>query len=84
VVHAYNPGYSGGLRFEASLGKKLGRPYLKNKLSVVVDACYPSYLGGRGWKIVVQDQAGQLARPYLRNKLKAKGVGAQLKWCMLV
>jgi hypothetical protein len=31
---------------EASLGKKLGRPYLNNKLGVVVHACDSSYARG--------------------------------------
>jgi hypothetical protein len=31
VAHAYNPSYSGGLQFEASLGKQFMRPYLQKK-----------------------------------------------------
>jgi hypothetical protein len=29
VLHAYNPSYSGGLWFKASLGKQFVRPHLK-------------------------------------------------------
>jgi hypothetical protein len=43
-----------GSQFEASPGKKLERPYLKNKLGVVADACNSSYLAGGGRRIEVQ------------------------------
>jgi hypothetical protein len=42
-----------GLRLALVKSKKLGRLYPKNKLSVVVHVCNPSYLGGRGRKIAV-------------------------------
>jgi hypothetical protein len=57
VAHAYNSTIIpqtviGRSQFEASMGKKLARPCLKNKPGVVVHTYNPSYLGGGG-RIVV-------------------------------
>jgi hypothetical protein len=41
------------IMFEEWPGKKLARPYLKHKLSVVVYICVLSYSGGRGRRIEV-------------------------------
>jgi hypothetical protein len=41
----------GTLQFEASLGKKLGRSYLKNKLGMVMHTCGSSYLRSKGRRI---------------------------------
>jgi hypothetical protein len=43
----------GGLRFKASLGKKLPGPYFKDKSGMVVSVYNHSYTGGRGRRIVV-------------------------------
>jgi hypothetical protein len=32
MAHAYHPNYSGGLQFEASLGKKLVKPHLNKQV----------------------------------------------------
>jgi hypothetical protein len=42
----------------------------------------PSYFRGRGWRMVVgaPPPHGKSWRLYLKNKLKAKGLGAWLKW----
>jgi hypothetical protein len=42
----------GGLQFEASMCKKLSRPYLKNNPGMLTHICNPSYSGARGSIIV--------------------------------
>jgi hypothetical protein len=58
----------GGLQFKASPWKNLSNPYSINKLDVVVHAYNPSYLGGRGRKIVIKDSLGKSTRCYLKTK----------------
>jgi hypothetical protein len=50
----------GGSWFEASPGKKLKRPPISTKkLSVVVLAFHPSYVGGKSMRIIVQTSLGK-------------------------
>jgi hypothetical protein len=57
----------GGLKFETSLSKKkkvretLGDSISKNKLSMVVHACGPSYLGGSDRRIMVRGKSETLS-----------------------
>jgi hypothetical protein len=69
--------------FDTSLNKKLVIPYLKNKLSVVMHTCGPSYSGNGGRRIGMRLAKAQSTSPYLRNKPKAKGLTAWLKWSRL-
>jgi hypothetical protein len=39
----------------------------------VVQACNPSYSGGRGRRIKVQEQLGKRVRPYLKIKAERAG-----------
>jgi hypothetical protein len=43
----------GGSLFKAMIGKKLVRPYLKNKPSMVAYTSVPSYMGGGGRRLSV-------------------------------
>jgi hypothetical protein len=39
----------------------------------------PAILRGKGKRIKIQGQPGQIMRPYLKNKTKSKGLGSWLK-----
>jgi hypothetical protein len=54
----------GELWFKTSPGKKLARPYLKDKPGMVVHTCNPMYMEGRGRTIVA---LGKNLRNYLKN-----------------
>jgi hypothetical protein len=40
---------------------------MKEKLSMVTHACYPSYVGSINKRIIVQDDLGVNARAYSKN-----------------
>jgi hypothetical protein len=63
------PGY-----LKVSLRKHLLKP------DIVVYTYNPSYLGGRGSRILVEASWDKSTRPFLKNKLKAKRLGVWLKW----
>jgi hypothetical protein len=59
---------SGGSWFEASLGKKLVRPYL-NKLAIHGGThLYSSWAGDRGRSIAVKGKLETLSEKYLKQK----------------
>jgi hypothetical protein len=66
---------TGGLQFEISLGKKSVRPYLRNKLGMVVIPVIPATQETGSLSAV---HLGKSRRPYLKNRLKTKRVW--LKW----
>jgi hypothetical protein len=64
-----------GSQFKTSLGKKLARPYFKNKLHVAAHTCGPSYLGGRSRRIMVHGQSRQKYETLSEKITKVKGLG---------
>jgi hypothetical protein len=52
---------------EASLGKKLVRPYFNKELGVVVYICHPNSEERMNRRITVQAGLGKNARLYLKN-----------------
>jgi hypothetical protein len=53
-------------------GRKLVRPYLKNKLGTIAHPCGPSYLEDGGRRILDEAGPGKSSRPHLKNKLSKK------------
>jgi hypothetical protein len=68
----------GGSLLEFSLVKNYSEILSqKEKISIMIQICNPSFAGSRGRKIAVQGQPqAKSPRPYLRNKLKCKGMGS--------
>jgi hypothetical protein len=57
----------------------------QKKMDVVVHACNPSYLGGRGRKISnLRPACAKVTRPYLKNKIKTNRLGYSLSGRELV
>jgi hypothetical protein len=83
VVHTCNPSLSGGRYnescFKTSLGKKLVRPYLKNKLGISGHVYNSSYSGGRR-RMEVQCSLGQKRKTLSENKVQTKGLMTWIKW----
>jgi hypothetical protein len=47
---------------------KLTRPYFKNKLGIVVNACNSSYSGSRSRRIKYKAILGRSSKPYLKKR----------------
>jgi hypothetical protein len=71
-------------QFEVSPGKSLIRPYLKNQARNGGTLSNPSYLGGRGRRIMNSSQPGEKKVwdpiPKIPHTHKKKGLAEGLKW----
>jgi hypothetical protein len=70
----------GGMLFDVSMYKKFLRPYLKNKLGVVVYICHPSYVVGRGRRIMVVGWPGQKLETLSEKQTKSRRQVMWLRW----
>jgi hypothetical protein len=78
-MYFYNISYTRGRDRKSDLqghpGKKLVRPYLKNKPGMVAHAYYPSYSESKGRRLWVQGQFGQMYETLTEKQTKSTKVG---------